>query len=89
VQGAINKMVTTIILLICFSLAFISGGFIAFKGVQLGLRWQMETKQEQQPTLNTPIQPIIEKVEQKQAEKQEKEVNSIFNEWVNGAEESR
>jgi hypothetical protein len=79
----------TIILAICIPVTAIVTGFLTFKSVQLGLRWQIETKQEQQPTLNTPIQPIIEKVEQKQAEKQEKEANSIFNEWVNGAEESR
>jgi hypothetical protein len=80
-------MVTTLI--ICIPLTALVVGFLVLKSVQLGLRWQIETKQEQQPTLNTPIQPIIEKVEQKQAEKQEKEVNSIFNEWVNGTEESR
>jgi hypothetical protein len=77
------------ILIICIPLTALVVGFLVLKSVQLGLRWQMETKREQRPTLNTPIQPIIEKVEQKQAEKQEKEVNSIFNEWVNGAEESR
>jgi hypothetical protein len=79
----------TALLILCIPLTAIVVGFLVLKSVQLGLRWQMETKQEQQPTLNTPIQPIIEKVEQKQAEKQEKEVSSIFNEWVNGAEESR
>lgn len=74
------------ILIICIPLAFIAGGFVAYKGVQLGLRWQIETKQEQQPTLNSPIQPIVEKVEQKQQAKQEEEVKSVFNEWVNGAD---
>jgi hypothetical protein len=77
------------VLIICIPITALVVGFLVLKSVQLGLRWQMETKQEQQPTLKTPIHPIIEKVEQKQAEKQEKEVNSIFNEWVNGAEESR
>lgn len=77
------------ILALCIPLAFVAGGFVAYKGVQLGLRWQLETKQEQQPTLHSPIQPIIEKVEQKQAEKQVEEQASIFNEWVNGPQESR
>lgn len=78
-----------ITLILCIPLTAIVVGFLVLKSVQLGLRWQIETKQEQQPTLKTPIQPIIEKVEQKQAEKQEKEVSSIYNEWVNGVEESR
>jgi hypothetical protein len=62
-------------------------GFITFKAVQLGLRWQIETKQEQAPTLETlkipnPIAPIIER-------KQEKEQASILDEWVNGSTEGR
>ncbi len=74
----------TIILAVCIPLAFISGGFVAYKGVQLGLRWQVETKQAHPPTLNSPIKPISEKIEQKQAEKQEKEQVSILQEWLNG-----
>jgi hypothetical protein len=62
-------------------------GFLTFKSVQLGLRWQMEIKQVRPPTLNSPIQPIIEKVEQIQQGKQEQEVKSVFNEWVNGVDE--
>jgi hypothetical protein len=81
-------MVTTLI--ICIPLTAFVVGFLVLKSVQLGLRWQMETKQEQQPTLKIgPIEPILDKIEQKQAEKQEKEQASVFNEWVNGAEESR
>jgi hypothetical protein len=79
----------TILLVLCIPVIAIVTGFLVFKSVQLGLRWQIETKKEQEPTLNSPIQPIVEKVEQKQAEKQENETASIFNEWVNGPEESR
>lgn len=80
-------MVTTIILLFCFSLAFIAGGFVAFKGVQLGLRWQIETKKEQKPTLEVnPIKPIIEAKQQKEQKTQEEESASIFKEWLFGEE---
>jgi hypothetical protein len=79
----------TLLLVLCIPVTAIITGFLVFKSVQLGLRWQIETKQELQPTLNSPIQPIIEKVEQKQAEKQENETASIFNEWVHGPQESR
>jgi hypothetical protein len=75
------------ILALCIPLAFIAGGFVAYKGVQLGLRWQVEAKQEQLPTLNSPIQPIIEKAEQKQAEKQYEEIKSVFSEWTSGVDE--
>jgi hypothetical protein len=74
---------TTTLLLILIPLAFVAGGFVAYKGVQLGLRWQIEVRQEKPPTLEVPnpVQPIIE-------HKQEKEQANIFNEWLNG-EESR
>jgi hypothetical protein len=64
-------------------------GFLVLKSVQLGLRWQLQTKQEQPPTLDSPLQPIIDKVEQKQQAKQAEVSESVFNEWVNGVEESR
>jgi hypothetical protein len=74
------------ILILCIPLTALAVGFLTLKSVQLGLRWQIETKQEQQPTMEAPIQnpiaPIMEA-------KQEKETESIFNEWVHGAEESR
>jgi hypothetical protein len=60
-------------------------GFIVFKAVQLGLRWQIETKQEQMPTMETPkipnpLAPFVEA-------RQEKEVASVFYEWTEGAKE--
>jgi hypothetical protein len=72
---------TTTLLLILIPLAFVAGGFVAYKGVQLGLRWQIEVRQEKPPTLEVPnpITPIIE-------HKQEKETANIFNEWVHGTE---
>ncbi len=84
-------MVITL-LIILIPLAFIAGGFIAYKGVQLGLRWQVEVKKEQTPTMKpipNPIAPIVEVVQEKQQVKHQEEVKSVFNEWVNGPEESR
>ncbi|MFE3973180.1 MULTISPECIES: hypothetical protein [unclassified Peribacillus] len=76
-----------IILAVCIPVTAIVTGFFTLKAVQLGLRWQMETKQEKPPTMETPkipnpIAPIIEA-------KQERETASIFNEWVYGPNESR
>ncbi|WP_416731364.1 hypothetical protein [Fictibacillus sp. JL2B1089] len=83
-----------IILSLCIPLAFIAGGFVAYKGVQLGLRWQSEVKQERVPTMKTisipnPIAQIKEAKQERELAKQMEETKSIFNEWVNGAEESR
>jgi hypothetical protein len=84
----------TIILSLCIPLAFIAGGFVAYKGVQLGLRWQTEVKQDRIPTMKTmaipnPIAPIIEAKKERELAQQLEETKSLFNEWVNGAEESR
>jgi hypothetical protein len=85
-------MVTTIVLLLCFSLAFVAGGFIAFKGVQLGLLWQIQTTQHKPPelTLPNPIQPLVDAKKEKDVAQQVKEAQSLLDEWVNGpVEESR
>jgi hypothetical protein len=71
-----------IILALCIPVTAIVTGFLTFKAVQLGLRWQIETKQEQMPTMETPKipNPIAGFAEARQ----EKEQASIFNEWMNG-----
>lgn len=79
----------TIILALCIPVTAIVTGFLTFKAVQLGLKWQIETKKEQLPTLKVnPIAPIIEAKQEKEAVQQEKETTSILQEWLNG-EESR
>lgn len=84
-------MITTIVLLIAFSIAFISGGFVALKSVQLGLRWQIQTTQQKPPEMEmpNPIQPIKEAAEAKQAKQAEKEQANILAEWLNGPAEER
>ncbi|MET3699522.1 hypothetical protein SAMN05877753_111160 [Bacillus oleivorans] len=81
-------MVTTIVLLIAFTTAFVSGGYVALKSVQLGLRWQIQTSKQEEPTLEikNPIEPIIQT---KNEEKVFQEQQLILDEWVNGPTESR
>jgi hypothetical protein len=76
--------VVTIILALIIPVVILATGFLTFKSVQLGLRWQIEVRQEKPPTLEVknPIAPVFEA-------KQEKEVESIIGEWLNGTEESR
>lgn len=78
-------MITTLI--ICIPITALVVGFLVLKSVHIGLKWQFQAKQEQPPTLDSPLQPILDKVEQKQQVKQVEEVKSVFNEWVNGPEE--
>ena len=65
-----------IILALCIPLAFIAGGFVAYKGVQLGLRWQIEAKQEQPPTMETPKNPIAPIFEASKREKHKAHLTS-------------
>lgn len=74
-----------LILIILIPLAFIAGGFVAYKGVQLGLRWQVEVKKEQLPTMKPLPNPVATVFEAKQ----EKQIESIVDEWFHGAKESR
>jgi hypothetical protein len=78
----------TIILALCIPLTAFVVGFLVLKSVQLGLRWQIQTSKQEQPTLEiqNPMQPIIEA---RQQEKQEKEQANILYEWLNGPAESR
>ena len=76
------------ILAICIPLAFLAGGFVALKAVQLGLKWQIQTAKEEQPTLEVK-NPVKEYVEKKQQVKQTEEQASILDEYLNGPKESR
>lgn len=78
-------MITTLI--ICIPITALVVGILVLKSVHLGLKWQFQAKQEQAPTLDSPIQPIISKVEQFQQNKQADEQASILHEYLNGAEE--
>jgi hypothetical protein len=76
----------TIILALCIPVTAIVTGFFVLKAVQLGLRWQIQTAKQEQPSMEiqNPIQLIVE---ERQQEKQEKEQANILYEWLNGASE--
>lgn len=80
-----------IILALCIPLTAVVVGFFVLKSVQLGLRWQIQTTHQKPPELHipNPIQPIVEAKQEKQAVKEEKEFQSLLDEWVNGPQESR
>lgn len=82
----------TTILIICIPITSLVVGFLVLKAVHLGLRWQVEVKQEQVPTMKplpNPITPIVEAIQEKKQAKQGEETKSIFDEWVNGEKKSR
>lgn len=61
--------------------------YIVLKCIQLGLRWQMETKQDMKPTMPNPItEHITNKNEQQEVTKQQQEALSIFSEYLNGGD---
>ncbi|MEC0231175.1 hypothetical protein [Paenibacillus alba] len=69
-----------VILALCIPLTAVVMGYFTLKAVQLGLRWQIETKQQQLPTMEQPkINPFDS------APKQPVTLDSsILDEWVNG-----
>lgn len=73
-----------IILSISLLGAFLAGFLVALKSVQVGLRWQIQTADKKEPELKSPIQPIVEAVQQKQAEKANNSATQIVNEWLYG-----
>lgn len=59
--------------------------FLSLKCIQLGLRWQVEVRQERPPTME--IKNPIEAIQQVKQEKSEKEAENTFSEWLFGAKE--
>lgn len=74
----------TITLALLIPVSIVATGFFVLKAVQLGLRWQMEIKKEEKPTMEVknPIQPIIQ-------QRQEKEQTNILNEWFHGEQQEK
>jgi hypothetical protein len=56
-------------------------GYFTLKAVQLGLRWQIETKQEQLPTMDQPVMNPFEPSEPKKPVVMD---DNILHEWLNG-----
>lgn len=73
------------ILLICMiPLSFVLGGFLTWKSLQLGLRWNMQLSEKKEPTLQTPIEKVVETVQENKAFKIEQHNKDIMNEWMFG-----
>jgi hypothetical protein len=77
----------TIILALCIPLSFIAGGFVAYKGVHLGLRWQTEIKKEKEPSLANPLKPLVDPIVMAKGKKSESEQANVLREWIIGEEE--
>ena len=74
-----------IALIICIPITAIVVGIIVLKAVQLGLRWQLQAAEKQEPTMNNPI---IEVVQQKKEEKARDEAKSYIEEVLYGERKS-
>jgi hypothetical protein len=65
-------------------LAFVTGFLVAIKSVQLGLKWQIQTAKQEQPELQSPIQPFVEAVQQKQTAQANNLQKEVIKEWLYG-----
>ena len=74
------------LIIIGMALAFIAGAFCTLKSVQLGLKWQMQTADKREPTLDMP-NPIKEHREAKRTATVQQQNSDILGEWLNGAKE--
>ena len=74
----------TIILIIGLLLAFVTGFFVALKSMQIGLRWNIQTTNKQEPELHSPIAPIVETIQQSKVDKANKYSTEQVNEWMFG-----
>lgn len=73
-----------IALIICIPVAILLTGIITLKSVQLGLRWQIQAAEKQEPELKSPISPIIEAVQTKKEEKAREEAKTFIEEVLYG-----
>jgi Mg2+/Co2+ transporter CorB len=76
-----------IALIICIPITALVVGFLILKAVQLGLKWNVQMKQDKEPELRTVVDDIKDHAQEKKAEKQAEITQSIFDEWTNGAKE--
>lgn len=71
-----------IALIICIPVAILLTGIIVLKSVQLGLRWQLQAAEKQEPIMHNPI---VEAVQQKKEEKNNRNLQELIYEWQYGA----
>lgn len=65
-------------------LAFIAGFFCALKAVQVGLKWQIQTKEGREPELKSPIAPIVEAKQQSKVDGINQYRSEQMQEWLFG-----
>ena len=70
-----------IALIICIPVAILLTGIIVLKSVQLGLRWNMQVAEKQEPIMHNPI---VEAVQVKKDEKSRDEAKSYIEEVLYG-----
>lgn len=78
--------ITVIALAVGFASCFAAGAFSATKGVQIGLRWQMQAKAGSTPTMKNPIKTVADTVIQK---KIEDEARATMEEYLLGSKEEQ
>jgi len=62
----------TIIITLSLLAAFISGFFCAVKAIHLGLRWNIQVTNKQEPELKSPISQVVESAQQSKVDKANK-----------------
>ena len=72
-----------IALIICIPVTTLIGGFLVLKAVQLGLRWNIQSENKEQPTLNNPV---VDAVAQSVVVKRNKKATNVMSEWFFGKE---
>lgn len=70
-----------IALIICIPVAILLTGIIVLKSVQLGLRWNMQVAEKQEPIMHNPI---AEAVQAKKDEKARDEAKTFIEEVLYG-----
>jgi hypothetical protein len=70
-----------IILSISLLVSFLAGFFTCLKAVQLGLKWQIQTAEKKEPELKSPIDKVVEAVQQNKAEEKAQYSIEQMREW--------
>lgn len=83
-RRGVYTMVIALIIALPVSIALT--GFLVLQSVRLGLKWQIQTGDKQEPTLTIP-NPIKEHVQAKKVDSAVKFTNDVLDEWLNGAKE--
>jgi hypothetical protein len=67
-----------LVLLISIPITNLITGYLVFKAVQIGLRWNMQLKKDQEPILNNPIKQHFEEKKEVKMEQEVKKEQERF-----------